>query len=156
MGYNAGIFDGRYFYFAPWHDGAAYHEKAKIVGHGRVVRYDSVGNNGAFILKYCDYGHNGGLFGAVPGPSFIINTDKGPRSVSAHQVLMPGKHQIIGVYDGKKIQLYIDSKLAAERSATGKIINNNISISVGNILGANVAFDGKIEKIEIFNQTKLP
>ena len=154
VGYNAGMFDGRYFYFAPWQDGAAYHKEAKIIGHGRVARYDSVGENGTFILKYCGYGHNGGLSGAVPGPSFIVNTDKGPRSVTVHKVLKPGRHQFTGTYNSEKIQLYIDGKLAVERTASGKIINNNVDVTIGNLPAANASFGGTIEKVTISNKTK--
>ncbi|MFA6716174.1 MAG: LamG domain-containing protein [Victivallaceae bacterium] len=150
VGYNAGIFDGRYFYCAPWHDGEAYHSAGKIVGHGRVLRYDSTGNNSSFVLKYSDYGHNGGLSGALPGPSFIINTDKGSYSVSANQALPAGKHQLTGVYDGKSIRLYIDGKLINEAPARGKICENAAPVVVGNISGGNTAFEGIIEKVEIF------
>ena len=43
--------------------------------HGKILRYDTLGTNGAFSLRYCDYGHNGGLCAAVPGPSFLVNTE---------------------------------------------------------------------------------
>ena len=84
VGYNAGAFDGRYFYGASLYDGEgdAY--------HGRVLRYDTAGCNASFSLRYGDYGHNGGLCAAVPGPSFLVNTTKGPRSIAAHQALTPG------------------------------------------------------------------
>ena len=151
VGYNAGIFDGRYFYFAPWHDGEAYHKSSKIVGHGRVLRYDSTGNNASFVLKYSDYGHNGGLSGAVPGVSFTINTDQGVYSVSANKTLPTGKYQISGVYDGNTIKLFLDGDLVKTSPANGKIINNDTEIVIGNISDGNAAFNGNIEKVEIYS-----
>ncbi|MFA7184618.1 MAG: LamG domain-containing protein, partial [Victivallales bacterium] len=80
----------------------------------------------------------------------IINTDKGNYSVSANQALPAGKHQLAGVYDGKSIRLYIDGKLINEAPARGKICENAAPVVVGNISGGNTAFEGIIEKVEIF------
>ena len=41
IGYNAGAFDGRYFYFAGWHDGVAY-KALDLQQHLRVVVEDLV------------------------------------------------------------------------------------------------------------------
>ena len=68
IGYNAGAFDGGAFYAAPLYaaDGEDF--------HGRMMRVDTLGRYGAFSLRFCVYGHNGGLCAAVPGPSFLVNT----------------------------------------------------------------------------------
>ena len=84
--YNAGAFDGRYFYTAPWRG-----DRGRRHAHGRVLRYDTLGADGAFSLRYGDVGHNGGLCAAVPGPSFIVNTTGGAVSIAAHQTLAPGR-----------------------------------------------------------------
>jgi hypothetical protein len=146
-GFNAGASDGRYLYFAPWNDGSAF-PKA-IVGNGRVLRYDTIGNRGSFSLRFCDYGHNGGLCAAVPGPRFLVNTDEGVRSVAANRALPAGRHHLAGVYDGRSIQLYIDGELANEQSATGRIVANDMPLSVGKMLGGKAEFDGTIEAIRI-------
>ena len=93
--YNAGAFDGRYFYTAPWRG-----DRDGSHAHGRVQRYDTLGADGAFSLRYGDVGHNGGLCAAVPGPSFTVNTTGGAVSIAAHQTLAPGVHHLAGVYDG--------------------------------------------------------
>jgi len=156
VGYNGGAFDGRYFYFAPWHDGAEYEAKGKIVGHGRVLRYDSLGNNGSFSLRYCDYGHNGGLNAAVPGPRFIVNTKKGVVSCAADRNLEPGWHHLAGVYDGKAIRLYVDGVLVDEREGRGPIVRNTLDISVGRILHGSAHFEGIIDRVMISNRTRNP
>ena len=159
IGYNAGAFDGRYFYCAPWHDGESYLKKSKkdaaslsssgIYGHGRVLRYDTLSNNGSFSLRYCDYGHNGGLCAAVPGPRFIVNTDKGVRSIAANKKLEQGEHYIVGVYNGRKIQLFVDGMLVNEQDATGKIIKSKVDITIGRILDGLGYFNGHISEIRI-------
>jgi len=154
VGYNAGAFDGRYFYGAPWHDGKAYHEGSKIVGHGRVLRYDTLGDNGSFSLRYCDYGHNGGLNGAVPGPRFLVNTDRGVRTIAANKVLEPGRHHIVGVYTGKKIQLFIDGELVNEQGASGAIVKAALPVTVGRIQGGLGYFKGTIDRVTVFDSAK--
>jgi len=147
IGYNAGAFDGRYFYFAPWNRGEG--KGSNVVGHGTALRYDTLGNNGSFSLRYCDYGHNGGLCGALPGPRFIVNTDKGVRSISANRKLEPGLHYIVGVYDGCRIQLFLDGKLVNEQSATGRILNSKQDIIIGRIQDGLGYFNGRIIKVGI-------
>ncbi|MFC1461906.1 DUF2341 domain-containing protein, partial [Verrucomicrobiota bacterium] len=152
VGYNAGAFDGRYFYFAPWQDGSTYPES--IRGHGRVLRYDTLGNNGSFCLKYSDYGHNGGLCGAVPGPRFIVNTDQGVRSVAANRTLAPGWHYLAGVYDGRTIRLFVDGFLVGEQEATGEIVQNGVDVSIGRMLGGGGYFRGAINQVAVSDKAR--
>ena len=147
VGYNGGAFDGRYFYLAPWQ----YDKNGEQIKHCSILRYDTVEENGSFILKYCNYGHNGGLCAAVPGPSFIVNTVKGPLSISAHEVLVPGWHHITGVYNGRTIKLFIDGVLAAERSGSGSIQNNTINVTIGGLHKGTARFSGIIDEVRISN-----
>ena len=140
IGYNGGAFDGRFLYAAPVCDDEAF--------HGRILRYDTL-DEGAFALKYGDCGHNGGLSAAVPGPSFIVNAEQGPRSVSAPRTLAPGWHHIAGTYDGHQIRLYVDGKLAAARKGTGHIQRCAIPLSVGQFADGTAAFCGTIAEILI-------
>ncbi len=142
--YNGGAFDGRYLYAAPWRgdlDGG--------LAHGRILRYDTLGNNGSFSLRYCDCGHNGGLCAAVPGPSFMVNTTTGPLSIAAHQVLTPGWHHLAGVYNGRSIKLFVDGALVGERAGSGPIQENDVDISIGRIAGGAARFRGVIHEIRI-------
>jgi len=154
IGYNAGVYDGRFLYFSPWHDGKQYVKDRIIIGHGKVTRYDTVGNNGTFILKFTDCGHNGGLYGAVPGPTFSVNTDQGIRSATIYKVMKPGKYMLTGTYDGEKIAIYINGELASKKEANGRIIQNNTPVTAGNIFQGNAKFSGKIYDIKIFNGAK--
>lgn len=140
LGYNAGAFDGRFLYFAAWQDDSKYPKG--ILGHGRMLRYDTLGNDGSFALRACDYGHNGGLCAAVPGPRFLVNTDRGVRSVAANRVLSSGRHHLVGTYDGNRIRLLIDGQVANEQPAEGRIVLTHVPLLVGSI-------DGTIEKIRI-------
>jgi len=148
LGYNGGAFDGRYAYTAPWRDGTGL-ARGELVVHGRIQRYDTLGTNGSFSLRYCDYGHNGGLCAAVPGPSFLVNTVGGPLSVAAHRALKPGRHHLCGTYDGKRIRLVVDGVIVAERDGSGRIQDNGVPVSVGGIQNGLGVFRGGIEKIRI-------
>jgi len=59
IGYNGRTFGRHFIYGAPVCDD---------VFNGRVIRYDTLAE-GSFVLKCSDYGRNGGLSAAVPGPS---------------------------------------------------------------------------------------
>jgi len=139
-GYNAGAFDGRFFYGAPMYDG----ESNDL--HGRVLRYDSTGRNATFSLRYCDYGHNGGLCASVPGPSFVLNTENGALSIAAHRVLNPGCHHLAGSYDGGSLKLYIDGELAAERAGSGRLVPNEINVEIGRLQKGAARFRGIIRE----------
>ena len=142
--FTAGASDGRYLYAAPWRgdrDGGQM--------HGRILRYDTVGDNGSFSLRYCDYGHNGGLCAAVSGASFIINTTAGPFSISANRVLDPGWHHLVGVYDGSCVRLFVDGELVGERAARGLIQQNGTDVTIGHIAGGAARFQGTIMEVRI-------
>ena len=145
IGYQGGAFDGRYFYFAPLinlNDG-----NKKFFG--TVLRYDTVGTQGSFSLKYGDYGHNGALCAAILGPGFIVNTPKGPLSVTSHEALLPGWHQVVGVYNGKVIKLFVDGVLVGERIGSGPIQANAVEVTVGKLSNGATRFCGTIEHIRI-------
>ncbi len=143
LGYNGGAFDGRYFYGAPLYDG----DGDKF--HGKVLRYDTLGANGSFSLRYCDYGHNGGLCAAVPGPSFLINTAHGVRSVAAHQALTPGWHHLAGVYNGRSLKLLVDGRVVAERTCSGVMQDNEVAVSVGRLASGTAQFHGQVGEVRV-------
>jgi hypothetical protein len=156
FGYNAGAFDGRYFYCAPWQQARnrRLSSGGEIPIHGVVLRYDTTGCNGSFSLRYSDCGHNGGLCASVPGPSFLVNTEKGAISIAAHKRLSPGKHYLVGVYDSKFIKLYIDGQLVAQREASGNIQNNNVPVTVGKLHnGPDIPY-GVIESVDVSGESK--
>lgn len=143
VAFTAGATDGRYLYAAPWRSPG----NAGVMS-GRMLRFDTL-ENGTFSLRYCDYGHNGGLCAAVPGPSFLINTSDGPFSVSAHRLLEPGWHRLAGTYDGKHIRLYVDGSPVASRTATGTITRSPADVAIGHIDGGRATFQGEIREIRV-------
>lgn len=149
IGFNAGAFDGRYLYFAPWREQAGPGGIMDIVPHGRVLRYDTVGAGGSFSLRYSDYGHNGGLGAALPGPSFLVNTDRGARGARANRSLPRGWHHLAGVYDGKSVRLYVDGELAAEQPAAGAVLSGGASVAVGRIPGGAGGFAGAVDEVRV-------
>ena len=149
VGFNGGAFDGRFFYCAPWRDKATRNQPGNAGVHGRVLRYDTVGDQASFSLRFSDCGHNGGLNAAVPGPSFIVNTASGARSAAAHQGLEPGWHHLAGTYGGGKIRLYIDGALVAQGPGDGAIVQNRLPIAVGHIQDGLGRFYGEIEQVRL-------
>ena len=150
LGYNAGAFDGRSFYAAPLYagDGEDF--------HGRMMRVDTLGENGSFSLRYCDYGHNGGLCAAVPGPSFLVNTAGGVRGVATHQPLPPGVHHLVGVYDGASLQLWVNGQLLAQRAAQGHLLAPNLPVTLGQLDGGGAHFGGQIEGVVVTPEAWTP
>ena len=149
VGYNAGAFDGRYFYAAPWQQGPKPDRPGEFVTHGIVLRCDTLGTSGSFSLRYCDYGHNGGLNAAVPGPSFVVNTERGPLSVALHGALSVGRHHLAGVYDGQRLALYIDGELRAIREGSGGLVANDEPIAVGHIHKGQGHFAGDVWGVRV-------
>ena len=141
-GYNGGAFDGRYLYCAPWQAGDG--EGANIKGHGRVLRYDTLGTNGSFSLQYAGCGHNGGLGAALPGPTFLVNTRRGAVSVSANRMPPAGRHCLVGTYDGRTVRLFIDGELSGSRTADGAVQDCDAALAVGCLTGGCARFRGVV------------
>ena len=149
VGFNGGAFDGRFIYMSPWRLGTT--EDGNPITHANILRYDTVGPNASFSLRAVDFGHNGGLCAALPGPSFLVNTESGVLSVRANRNLSPGRHHLAGVYDGSRITLYIDGVAVAERSGTGGIQNCDAEIAVGRLQDGLGRFPGRIEDVRVDN-----
>ena len=143
MGYNSGSFDGRYFYTIPFRDLKG--------GNGIILRYDTVGENGSFILNFCNNGSNGGLSATVSGPSFIVNTENGPLSILGKGTLLPGWHHVAGVYDGKTIKLFIDGMLEGEQTGSGAIQMNEVPVAIGRLYESSARFKGIVDEVRISN-----
>jgi hypothetical protein len=149
IGFNAGAFDGRYFYGAPWRQDNE-KQAQNAATDSIILRCDTLGENGSFSLRWSDTGHNGGLCAALPGPSFLVNLVSGQvLSVGAHKVLPPGRYHVAGIYDGQTIKLVINGEVVAERSGSGNIQNCDAPICVGQIGNELGKFHGAVEKFRI-------
>jgi len=84
---------------------------------------------------------------------FIERDEKGLFQLYSKTDIDDGKwHHIVGVYDGKKLCIYIDGKLDAERPATGKIALNNSPVYIGeNAENMGRGFCGWIDSVSIYN-----
>jgi hypothetical protein len=146
-GFNGGAFDGRYLYFAPWRLGTS--PSGDIVSHGQVMRYDTCGTDASFILKYMDCGHNGGLCGAVPGPSFAVNVPAGVCSARASRNPGPGWHHLAGTYDGAHLRLYVDGDLAGTSLGRGAMCPGRTDIAIGHFPQGAGLFQGTIDTVRL-------
>lgn len=147
-GFNGGAFDGRYIYCAPWREDPEPGDDRPYTPHGKVLCYDTAAPEAAFVLKYVECGHNGGLGASLPGPTFTIHTEKGTRSVRANGRMGSGRHHIVGVYDGVRVLLYIDGTLIAETPASGAI-TIEAPIEIGRLPGGSAPFRGHISHLRV-------
>jgi hypothetical protein len=92
----------------------------------------------------------------VPGPSFLVNTNGGVRSVATHQPLASGVHHLVGVYDGASLQLWVDGRLLAQREAKGDLLAPNIPVTIGHLGGGGARFDGQIEGVVVASKAWTP
>ena len=147
VSFNGGATDGRFLYFAAWMDGQSFPER--IIGNGRILRYDTTGEQAAFTLRYCDLGHNGGLCAALPGSRFLINTKHGPFSVAANRPPCAGRHHLVGVYDGSTVCLYINGELVGRQPASGRICASDADLRLGEADEGTGRIVGEIEQVYI-------
>jgi hypothetical protein len=147
VGFNGGATDGRYLYYGAWMDGTGFPER--IIGNGRVLRYDTTGDGASFCLRYSDLGHNGGLCAALPGSRFLVNTDRGVISIASNSKPLEVRHHLAGVYDGRSISLYVNGQLVNTQDARGRILTNDVDTSLGGIIDGSASFKGEIEEVRI-------
>ena len=62
-------------------------------------------------------------------------------------------HLLTGVFDGKKISVYVDGKLDSQTNAQGKIGSNSLNVSIGsNSAYSNRHLNGWIDELGIFKR----
>jgi hypothetical protein len=150
VGFNGGAFDGRFIYFAPWRSGTG--ENNEIIATGNVLRYDTTGESAGFSLRAVDLGHNGGLTAAVPGPAFLVNTERGVVNVRGNSTLPSGRHHVVGSYDGRRARLFVDGSLAAEcSSGGGRVLGEATAVCVGRLEGGLGVLAGRVVHVSIWN-----
>ncbi len=146
-GFNGAAFDGRFIYCAPWREGTR--EDGSPIAHGKVLRCDTTGTEASFILHYTGCGHNGGLCAALPGPTVLLNTEKGVFHLAASRPLTKGRHYLAASYDGCALKLYVDGELWAEKPASGRVQANETDLTVGRVLDGRGFFRGRIDEVRV-------
>lgn len=150
-GFNAGAFDGRFLYMAPWRRNDP---SGEIMAHGEVLRLDTAAPDASFQLRWMDCGHNGGLGGSVPGPAFLVNCAEGVVCVQAHANLCgsldAGWHHVAGVYCPEGgAELWIDGDCVARQHARGPAIMPARHINVGALEGDSACLLGTVAKVQV-------
>ena len=141
--------DGRYLYFAPYHNNSIY--------HGLVLRYDATGPDNSFRFLWSQAEQGGAFSGAPFGPSGVITTDAGFFSISSNQSLPAGTwHHLAMTYDGSTLSMYVDGSLANSRSATGTITDSTAPLWFGNSSGSSHGLWGAIDGARIHDRALRP
>jgi tetratricopeptide (TPR) repeat protein len=66
-------------------------------------------------------------------------------------------HLVTGVYDGKKVHLYVDGRLTASKAAWGDIFKNDYPVYIGsNSEVAGPAWNGLIDNVRIYSYALSP
>lgn len=143
--FRGGNFDGRYLYLAP--SQSAPDDSGN--NSCQVLRFDTVGPRATFSLRYSGCGHNGGLSGAIQGPSFLVNTDRGVLQAQCSSMLAPGWHHLAGVYDGSRISLVVDGIEVCARNAAGAIQLSDTEVVIGQVPQGQGYFRGTIQEVRI-------
>ena len=154
VSFNGGATDGRYLYFAAWMDGESFPER--IIGNGRILRYDTTGNRSTFSLQACGLGHNGGLNAALTGPRFLVNTETGPASANAHALPSAGTRYFAGVFDGQSVKLYVDGKLVNAQPAAGNLVSSSVDLTIGRYLEGLGQCQGKVTEVRLAAAARDP
>jgi hypothetical protein len=120
------------------------------------------------------YGFEIGTAASTPGVLFFISTDSGGHFVNTADVNGTGAvfpagewHHIAGVYDGAKVQLYLDGQaLGNPAPVTGQIspMLANSFVAIGSSDGRTACgqcfgsryFNGMIDEVDFFNRALLP
>ena len=146
-GFNGGAFDGRFLYMAPWREDDP---SGEIRSHGQVLRLDTAAPGARFQLRWMDCGHNGGLGGSLPGPSFLVNCEEGPVSARAHRLPGPGRHHVAGVYrNGRGAELWIDGDCVAEAPSRGAPVEAAGPLTVGCLPGGTARLAGELMDVRV-------
>ncbi len=80
---------------------------------------------------------------------FLVS--QGGKQHSANARVDPGRHHVVGTYDGQAMRLYVDGVLASSRSLPGVTLNTNVELRVG---GGNN--DETIDDVAIYRQVLSP
>lgn len=85
-------------------------------------------------------------------PVFMWNAAQGKGRIDGKTIIADGSwHHIAKIYDGKKVQMYIDGKLDGEKPSNGKLIQNVSPIWIGARPG-NVAATGLFDEVGFFKE----
>ncbi|MHC4248062.1 MAG: LamG-like jellyroll fold domain-containing protein, partial [Planctomycetota bacterium] len=62
-------------------------------------------------------------------------------------------HHLAGVYDGRRLRLYVDGRLAAEKNASGQIATTANSLHIGTRLDREDKFyDGRLDDVRVYDR----
>lgn len=85
-------------------------------------------------------------------PVFMWNAAQGNGRIDGKTIIADGNwHHIAKIYDGEKVQMYIDGKLDGEKPSGGKLIQNASPIWIGARPG-NVAATGLFDEVGFFKE----
>lgn len=86
--------------------------------------------------------------------SFAITTNGKLRSVTSDSdTWIPGVwYHVLGVYDGRRIKLYVNGELKGESAAKGSISNFNQDLYIGRLSNREKFTPGKYDDIRIYDR----
>jgi len=84
---------------------------------------------------------------------FAVKTEYARKYVQSTTKPENGKwYQIVGVYDGSHIKIYVNGKLEKSTTLTGKIKVSNSDINIGRRTWKDRYFNGVIDEVSVYNK----
>lgn len=123
--------------------------------YGRIVHKSNTSTGDIYVLKYVPTSHEI-IFG-------VNTTVDGLVDFESDVNISPGSgwHHVVGVWDGKNMNLYINGRIDRKVSggaspkghATGSLITNNENVGIGrHVLSSARNFNGYIDDVRIYNR----
>ncbi len=85
-------------------------------------------------------------------PVFMWNAEQGQGRIDGKTIVADGTwHHIAKIYDGKKVQMFIDGKLDGEKASGGALVQNKSPIWIGARPGP-VTASGLIDEVGFFTK----
>ena len=85
---------------------------------------------------------------------FIVSTTNGDFKYTDSPAITSGLHHIVGVWDGSRVQTYVDGVNYSGQVVSGAVtdINNNENTSIGRTAGSSANFVGIIDEVSFYNR----
>ena len=75
-----------------------------------------------------------------------------PHTVTSMTSIIDGEwHHIVGTWDGKTAQVYIDGELEAEQAFSGALTESDVPVEMGRRSAQGLTISGIVEDVAIFN-----
>ena len=144
-GHMGAVFDGRNIYFVPYYDGTIY--------SGKVLKYDTTGEESSFKLVYSEAGQSGAFAGSPFGLNFYFSSGSYVYNLPLNEKLGYGWNHIVITRKDDVMRMYVNGILKNSKPVYGTINpSESVDLIIGNFQG-DYGFKGVIDEVNIYNRS---